>query len=49
MPPLMLRPLKLPSRPARVRAESKALWNEARSVTQADFFTVGYEVVRPRI
>jgi hypothetical protein len=39
----MLRPLKLPSRPARVRAESKALWNEARSVKQADFFTVGYE------
>jgi uncharacterized protein (DUF488 family) len=42
-PPLMLRPLKLPSRPARVRAESKALWNEARSVEQADFFTMGYE------
>jgi uncharacterized protein (DUF488 family) len=39
----MLRPLKLPSRPARVRAESKALWNEARSVEQADFFTMGYE------
>ena len=39
----MIRPLKLPSRPARVRAESKALWNEARSVEQADFFTVGYE------
>ena len=39
----MLRPLKLPSRPARVRAENKALWNEARSVKQADFFTVGYE------
>jgi uncharacterized protein (DUF488 family) len=39
----MLRPLKLPSRPARVRAESKALWNEARLVGRADFFTVGYE------
>ncbi len=44
MPPEnMIRPLKLPSRPARVRAESKALWNEARSVSCADFFTVGYE------
>jgi uncharacterized protein (DUF488 family) len=39
----MLRPLKLPSRPARVRAESKALWNEARFIDRADFFTVGYE------
>jgi uncharacterized protein (DUF488 family) len=39
----MLRPLKLPSRPARVRAESKALWNEARSIDAADFFTLGYE------
>jgi uncharacterized protein (DUF488 family) len=39
----MIRPLKLPSRPARVRAESKALWNEARSVDTADFFTIGYE------
>src|SRR5579862_1541089 len=38
-----MRPLKLPSRPARVRAESKALWNEARCVADADFFTVGYE------
>src|SRR6202021_2541773 len=25
------------------RAESKALWNEARSSESADFFTVGYE------
>src|SRR5579872_2251137 len=39
----MIRPLKLPSRPARVRAESKALWNEARSIGSADFFTLGYE------
>jgi uncharacterized protein (DUF488 family) len=39
----MIRPLKLPSRPARVRAESKALWNEARCIASADFFTVGYE------
>jgi uncharacterized protein (DUF488 family) len=39
----MIRPLKLPSRPARVRAASKALWNEARSIDMADFFTVGYE------
>jgi uncharacterized protein (DUF488 family) len=39
----MIRPLKLPSRPARERAESKALWNEARCIAGADFFTVGYE------
>ncbi len=37
------RPLKLPSRPARVRAESKILWNEGRSTETADFFTIGYE------
>jgi uncharacterized protein (DUF488 family) len=37
------RPLKLPTRPARVRAESRALWNDARSPSQADFFTAGYE------
>lgn len=37
------RPLKLPTRPARVREESKHLWNEARSAEQADFFTLGYE------
>jgi uncharacterized protein (DUF488 family) len=40
---MTVRPLKLPSRSARVRAESKALWNEARSVAGADFFTIGYE------
>ena len=37
------RPLKLPTKPARERAQSKALWNEARSPDDADFFTVGYE------
>lgn len=41
MPPI--RPLKLPTRPARVRIESKYLWNEARSAEAANFFTVGYE------
>jgi uncharacterized protein (DUF488 family) len=40
---MMKRPLKLPTRSPRERAESKALWNEARSVSQADFYTVGYE------
>lgn len=38
-----LRPLKLPTKSAKARAESKALWNEARSPELADFFTVGYE------
>jgi uncharacterized protein (DUF488 family) len=37
------RPLKLPTKPARARVESKALWNEARSPQGADFFTAGYE------
>jgi uncharacterized protein (DUF488 family) len=37
------RPLKLPTKPARVRAESKALWNDGRTAEAADFFTVGYE------
>lgn len=37
------RPLKLPTKSARARAESKALWNEARSAESADFFTLGYE------
>jgi uncharacterized protein (DUF488 family) len=37
------RPLKLPTKSARARAESKAEWNEARSPEQADFFTIGYE------
>lgn len=35
--------MKLPSRNARQKAESKALWNEARCAQHADFFTVGYE------
>jgi uncharacterized protein (DUF488 family) len=39
----MNRPLKLPTKNARERAESKALWNEARSVDCADFYTIGYE------
>ena len=39
----MTRPLKLPTKAARARAESKALWNEARSPECADFFTIGYE------
>lgn len=37
------RPLKLPTKSAKARAESKALWNEARSPADADFFTIGYE------
>jgi uncharacterized protein (DUF488 family) len=40
---LTARPLKLPTKSARARAESKVLWNEARSPEQADFFTFGYE------
>jgi hypothetical protein len=39
----LTRPLKLPTKSARARAESKVLWNEARSSERADFFTVGYE------
>jgi uncharacterized protein (DUF488 family) len=37
------RPLKLPTKSARARAQSKVLWNEARSPDHADFFTIGYE------
>jgi uncharacterized protein (DUF488 family) len=37
------RPLKLPKKAARARAEGRALWNDARSPRGADFFTVGYE------
>lgn len=37
------RPLKLPTNPRRVREKNKALWNEARSPEQSDFFTLGYE------
>lgn len=43
MTSLPIRPLKLPAKAAKLRAESKALWNEARSPGQADFFTIGYE------
>ena len=39
----MSRPLKLPTNSARVRVENKFLWNEARSVQGADFYTIGYE------
>jgi uncharacterized protein (DUF488 family) len=37
------RPLKLPKKSARARAESKAVWNDGRSPERADFFTFGYE------
>lgn len=37
------KPLKLPTKSVKRRAESKVLWNEARSSENADFFTVGYE------
>ena len=43
MPTAAQRPLKLPTNPARVRATNKALFNEARSIENADFYTVGYE------
>src|SRR5947209_7088458 len=36
------KPLKLPTRAARVQAERRALWNEARSSRGADFYTLGY-------
>lgn len=39
----MSRPLKLPRSAARKRIENKALWNEARSIERADFYTIGYE------
>lgn len=37
------RPLKLPTKSVRERAQSKAVWNDARSLETADFFTLGYE------
>ena len=40
---MSIRPLKLPTKSPRARAESKFLWNEARLPGQADFFTLGYE------
>src|ERR1700733_13562089 len=46
MPRLTLvrqRPLKLPAKSARARAEGRALWNDERSADGADFFTMGYE------
>lgn len=36
------RPLKLPSKPARVQVENRALWNDGRSPENAEFFTLGY-------
>lgn len=39
----MSRPLKLPKSVKRDPDESRALWNEARSVDVADFYTVGYQ------
>jgi uncharacterized protein (DUF488 family) len=39
----MNRPLKLPTKPARERAASKALWNDGRSSETANFYTLGYE------
>lgn len=37
------RPLKLPTKPARARADGRAIWNDGRSAASADFFTFGYE------
>ena len=37
------RPLKLPTKSARARAEGRAFWNDGRSAASADFFTIGYE------
>src|SRR5258705_13247423 len=34
--------LKLPSANPRKQSESKAAWNDARSIGAADFFTLGY-------
>jgi uncharacterized protein (DUF488 family) len=34
--------LKLPSAPAKLQTERRLLWNDARSVEEADFFTIGY-------
>lgn len=39
----IVRPLKLPTKSARARAESKALWNDGRCSDRADFYTIGYE------
>jgi len=34
--------LTLPTAPAKQQTENRALWNETRSLQDADFFTVGY-------
>lgn len=34
--------LKLPSAPARQQIANRAIWNDSRSATEADFFTIGY-------
>ncbi len=34
--------IALPSAPAKQQVERKAIWNDARSPNDADFFTVGY-------
>ena len=34
--------INLPSASAKVQADKKAIWNEARSPKSADFFTIGY-------
>ena len=39
----MWKPLKLPTRSARERAENRILWNDSRSPEQANFYTIGYE------
>lgn len=37
-----IRPLVLPTDPASVQLQNKALWNEARSQERADFYTISY-------
>ena len=37
-----IRPLKLPTGSPREQTENRFLWNDARSTTTADFFTIGY-------
>jgi uncharacterized protein (DUF488 family) len=34
--------LILPSAPAKQQAENRLLWNDARALDEADFFTIGY-------
>jgi uncharacterized protein (DUF488 family) len=40
---LLKRPLKLPTKSARARADGRAFWNDGRTMETADFFTIGYE------